>query len=738
MDCVKIKHQLPGRVRFYVPAIRRNKLLSKDLYTSLKVLQQSVLYCHVNPSTGSVLLYYHPDKITVKQLADSIGFQLNNLYLEKDVAAASTEAVAVLNIKKAGSKRNHDPEDLPIPVQIAQVTISGVVLLALAVKQLLGKSGAAHAGSKLNIASVTTAVSAYPIVKSGVSGLINEKELNNDLLISVATGVALLMGEGLTALVVVWLVNLSTLLQSYTLDRTRRAIGDLLDNKNEQAWLLVDGTQVSVPVENLKPGDVVVVYQGGKIPVDGKVCSGSAAVNQAPITGESMPVYKQIGEEVYAGTIVDQGSIQITAEKVGDKTALSRIIHMVEEASNKKAPIQNIADRYTNKIVPMSLLLASLVFLFTRDIYRTMTILIVACPCAAGLSTPTAISAAMGNAASRGILIKGGCYLETAGKVDTVLFDKTGTLTEGRPEVSSYVSLDDKYTPEQILALAAAGEKYTNHPLAVAVVNKALEVQQEIPECDNKEIIVGMGIKGTVNNELVLIGNHRLMQQENVAKASDWQLVKQMSNLGESIIYVAQQDKLIGLISVRDRLRSQSKRAVKNLKSTGVKNIGMISGDNTHCANAVGQRLNIDEVWSNMMPEDKVKVVQEMQRRGKVVAMVGEGINDSPALAVADIGIAMGVKGTDVAVESADVVLAGDDPVKVAQLVQLSRRTMKTIHQNFAFAIGANALGITLGTLRIISPFTAAILHNASTLAVVLNSARLVGYQRNEEEKIPS
>jgi len=373
-------------------------------------------------------------------------------------------------------------------------------------------------------------------------------------------------------------------------------------------------------------------------------------------------------------------------------------------------------------------LAASLVFLVTRDIHRTMTILIVACPCAAGLATPTAISAAMGNAASRGILIKGGCYLEAAGRLDAVLFDKTGTLTEGKPEVSSYVSLDERFTPEQILALAAAGEMHTNHPLAVAVISKAQEVKENIPHYQHKELIIGKGLNVTVNDETIFIGNNRLMQEENIDYANGLHFAREMSLRGESVIYVGYDRKLIGLIGVRDKLRKQSNNAISQLKEIGVKEIGLISGDNDDCARAVGRGLGLDHIWSNMLPEDKVKVVQEKQRKGKIVAMVGEGINDSPALAAADIGIAMGVKGTDVAVESADVVLAGDDPVKVAQLVQLSRYTMRVIRQNFAFAIGANALGITLGTLKIISPFLAALVHNASTLAVVLNSARLLKY----------
>lgn len=728
MVFIKTRHCIPGRVRFDIPVLKKQKNICLNLKVYLDSLPE-VKESKINITPGTVLICYHPNKTNLQRLRAAIGIQVSKM---TDVAASSDQDnTPKPSHMQKNTKLKKEPEELPIPLQIAQVTVSGMVLLVLAVKHFLGGKAGSHGGKLLNITSATTLFAGYPIIRSGISGLIKEKKLNNDLLIGVATMVALFMGEGITALAVVWLVILSTLLQTFTLDRSRRAIGELLKNKNEQAWLLLEGTQVAVPVDTLKPGDVVVVHTGEKIPVDGRICTGTAAVNQAPITGESMPVFKQQGDLVYAGTVVEQGNIHICSERVGDQTALSRIIHLVEDASNKKAPIQNLAESYSYKIVPMSLLLASLVFLLTRDIQRTMTILIVACPCAAGLATPTAISAAMGNAARRGILVKGGCYLEAAGKLDAILFDKTGTLTEGRPEVSSFVSLDEKYTPGKVVALAAAGEMHTNHPLALAVIDKAREMQEEIPAYRDKELFVGMGLKAVIGDDVILIGSERLMEREKIDSEKARHIAEEMCRRGESVIYVSQKKRLIGLIGVRDRLHKNSKYAVQQLKAAGVSQIGLVSGDNPECARAVGDALGLHEVWSDMLPEDKVKVVRYMQQKGKIVAMVGEGINDSPALAAADIGIAMGVRGTDVAVESADVVLAGDDPVKVAHLLHLSRRTVKVIHQNFAFAIGANALGITLGAFKLISPFTAAVLHNASTLSVVINSARLISYTKS-------
>lgn len=725
---ITVKHNLPGRVRFSIPLLINNKKLCSMFHKHLVSLP-GVILTTSSHLTGTVLVYYSAKKTSVNTLVSALCNFLNSCYAyQSDAAASSSTGIAVPFTPGRVALRQKTPglKEIPIPMQIAQVAVSGIVLASLAVKSFLGKTAASQGGNLLNLSSVTTLLASYPVLRNAISDFIKEKRLNNDMLISAATAVALIMGEGLTALTVIWLVNLSELFKSITLDRSRRAIGELLKNKDEQAWLVVDGAQVSVSVDSLRPGDVVAVHDGGKIPVDGRVISGTAVVNQSPITGESVPVFKQQGDQIFAGTVVEQGNIHISAERVGDNTALSRIVHMVEEAGSKRAPIQNLAETYSNKVVPLSFLLASMVFLLTRDIHRTMTILIVACPCAAGLATPTAISAAMGNAAGRGILVKGGCYLEAAGRLDAVYFDKTGTLTEGRPEVSTCISLDDRYTSEQILLLAAAGEMYTNHPLAQAVVNKALEISEEIPVCQSKELLVGKGLKATINDEVITVGNRRLMHEENIDSGNSRHITRKMSANGESIIYIAGQNKLIGLIGVKDKLRKKSKRAVHELKAAGIKEIGVISGDSAACVKAVGTGLELNQFWSNMLPEDKVKVIQEKQGQGKIVAMVGEGINDSPALAAADIGIAMGVKGTDVAVESADVVLAGDDPVKVAQLVGLSRKTMEVIRQNYTFAIGANALGITLGALRIISPLSAALLHNASTLAVVLNSARLI------------
>ncbi len=729
MDALRLRHSSPGRVRFEFSPIKHNKKLCRLLENKLGNIPgiASVTASHL---TGTILIYYNSKKTTAKSLIPVIGNCMCNTPGKLPDANWFPVAVPAVINKKAATPAIKEFEEFPIHIQMAQVAVTGLVLFILAFRRLFNKGALGPKNKLFNLSSTTALVSSLPVIQSGISGLVKEKRLNNDLLIGAATLVALAMGEGLTALTVVWLVNLSELLKSITLDRSRKAIGELLKNKNEQAWLLVDGTQMSVPVESLKPGDVVVVHDGGKIPVDGKVITGDAAVNQSPITGESVPVYKHPGDLVYAGTVVEQGTIHIRTEKSGNDTALSRIIHLVETAANKRAPIQNIAESYSYKIVPMSFLLASMVFLFTRDIHRTMTILIVACPCAAGLATPTAISAAMGNAASRGILIKGGCYLEAAGRIDTVLFDKTGTLTEGRPEVCSYKSVDNGLTPEQVLFLAAVGEKHTNHPLALAVLNKARECNMHIPNYQSKELIVGKGLKVTVDNEEFLIGNKRLMTEEKINCKKVLSSVVEMASRGETVIFIARRKKVIGLIGVKDKLRKQSKNAIVNLREAGINEIGIISGDTAACAKAVGSELEISDIWSNMLPEDKVKMVYDKQKLGRIVAMVGEGINDSPALAAADIGIAMGVKGTDVAVESADVVLAGDDPVKVAQLVKLARRTMRVIHQNFAFAIGANALGITLGTLKIISPLTAALLHNASTLAVVVNSASLIKYDK--------
>ena len=500
--------------------------------------------------------------------------------------------------------------------------------------------------------------------------------------------------------------------------------------------MIVDGTEVSVPLEQVRPGDLVVVHTGRKVPVDGTVEAGSATLNEAPITGESMPVIRSQGDTVFAGTIVLAREIRVRVEKVGADTAVGRLIRRVEEAQDLKAPIQTVGDRFSRHFVPFSFALAILTFAVTRDYRRSLTMLLIACPCAAGLATPTAVSAAIGNGARRGFLIKGGTHLEAAANLDAVVFDKTGTLTCGLPNVERVISVVDDLSVYEVLSLAASGELHSQHPLALAVVAHAEEKEVRIPEHERCEVIIGRGVVAQLNGHKVLVGSRRLMDENEIEVSNEAkQQFEHWAERGDTMMYVAYENRLVGMIGVRDTLRPEAGDALKGLKRLRVERQVMLTGDTEPSAIAVAGELGIGEWRARLLPEQKHDFIRDLQATGHRVAMLGDGINDAPALAVADVGIAMGTSGSDVAIEAADIALASDDLGKVASVVRLSKRTLDLIRQNYVLAVGVNAGGLLVGAAGAINPLLAALLHNLSTLAVTFNSARLISFDPNRARR---
>jgi cation-transporting P-type ATPase C len=429
--------------------------------------------------------------------------------------------------------------------------------------------------------------------------------------------------------------------------------------------------------------------------------------------------------------VVLRGRIVVRATAVGRATAIGRIITRVEEAQADRAPIQTVGENFSRRFVPASFALSALTLLLTRDVRRSMTMLLVACPCAVGLATPTAISAAIGNGARRGILIKGGAHLEAAGRVDAIVFDKTGTLTLGRPVVTNVLSFDAAWTPEQVLAYAASSEIHSRHPLAQAVIRSTEERRIHIPSHEECEVLLGQGMRvHSDDGRVLLIGSQDLLRQQQVPvteEASDW--VQRLQRAAETPLLLAVDGKLIGLVSLRDTVRPESRAVLDALRADGVRRIVLLTGDSSETAAAVAAELGIDEFRAQVMPEHKQDVVRQLRAEGYVVAVVGDGTNDAPALALADIGIAMGVSGTDVAVEAADVALASDDLHALLDLRELGRRTITGIQQNYGMSIAVNTAGLAVSAGGALSPVLAAILHNASSVAVVGNSSRLIHYR---------
>lgn len=711
-----IVHKLPGRIRIYLPQIRFNTGVASHTEVLLRE-QAGIKECKANPKSGKILIYY--DEAVIK--AETLCPLLHKLAQE----ALAEKRQHPVKERSSEKKKPFELENMSIPTQIALVVIGAAGLLYHLFFHLRFRRLTVGLERQT---SMITLITAIPILRSGLESLLLHRKLNNELLIGAATVLSLLLREGATGLVVVWLVNLSTLIETLTLDKSRRTIRGMLEGNQKNAWIVENGREVLVPIEQIQRNDIVSVKVGSKIPIDGTVVEGEAVVNQAALTGEPLPIYKHIGDRVLAGSTIEQGTLYIRAEKVGDQTSVARIIHLVEQATHSQAPIQKIADRYSARIIPASFVLAFVVFLLTRDIRRTMTILIVACPCAAGLATPTALSAAIGNAASRGILVKGGRYLEEAGKINYLLFDKTGTLTQGKPAVTDVIAVQPGYDGDYILGLAAAAEANANHPLATAIKEAAEMKGIVLPYLPDSEMTIGRGVKATVDGESVYVGNSLFLSEAGIPIPAKVSWLSRDMEQNATLVYVAKGDTVAGVIAIKDDLRPNAGKAVRSLREEGIIDIGIVTGDTDTAVQETAGRLGVEQVWSNMLPQDKYELVKSLQQEGQVVGMVGDGVNDSPALALANVGIAMGTGGTDAAIETAGIVLREDNPEKIVEVIRLGKQSLFIIRQNFLFAIGANIIGLGLGSAKLISPFFAALLHNASTLAVVLNSTRLLSY----------
>jgi manganese/zinc-transporting P-type ATPase C len=699
-----------GRVRFAVPELTGSPPLAVAVEDAVDAVAH-VRQVHAYPRTGNVVVWYDPECCDRTELVEAIGKGLG----------ADPEATAERTPRSA-DVRNAD---------LVRLVAGGVALAALGVRRYGLRRPPVLGPTSRTLATGVTIFTGYPFMRGAVRSLLGGRGGGTDALVSAATVASLVLRENVVALTVLWLLNIGEYLQDLTLRRSRRAISELLTGTRTRAWTrLGDGTELEVDIDQLGIGDDVVVHEHVVLPVDGVVVDGDAVVDQAAITGEQLPVSVGIGTVLPAGSVVLRGRVVVRATAVGRDTAIGRIIARVEEAQHDRAPIQTIGETFSRRFVPASFALSALTLLATRDVRRAMTMLLVACPCAVGLSTPTAISAAIGNGARRGILIKGGAHLEAAGRVDAIVFDKTGTLTLGRPVVTNVVSFHDDWLPEQVLAYAASSEIHSRHPLAQAVIRSTEERHIAIPPHEQCEVLLGLGMRVESDGRTLLLGSRELLRGQKVPvsrKAHGW--VRRLQRATETPLLLAVDGELVGLVSLRDTVRPESREVLDALRADGVSRIVLLTGDHPDTAAAVAADLGIDEYRAQVLPEQKQDIVRELQEQGYTVAVVGDGTNDAPALALADIGIAMGVGGTDVAVETADVALAGDDLRHLLELRDLGRRSIGLIRQNYGMSIMVNAAGLLVSAAGAMSPVVAAILHNASSVAVVGNSSRLIRYR---------
>jgi len=715
---------IPGRLRIAVDGLRKDPIFAEYLVNKLQTIT-GIKSVATSPLTGRALIYFNQGQLTFPQIKEAIdqvqqAFQQESLergklpFLQKQI---STTASPI--------RRKFIKEDTISPkVQIFTTVVTGGILAGIAIKRLiLGRSTLSSSQQIFNLAAITTIVSGYPILRRGIAHLAETKKINHDLLISVATLMLLAMRESITGLSILWLVQLSGLFNYIMQVRARRAIDNMLVGKQLTTRRISHGRQERIVVKEIAVGDIVVVHHGERVPVDGEVIDGEATVNQAAICADYLPVTKGIGDAIVAGTMVEAGALKIKALKAGNDTNIAHIAAMVEKAATERGAVQS-GEIYSMKLVPWAIGIAGAILFLTRDFQRSLAVLLAGCPMAVALSSNTSLGMSVAQAAGQGIFVKDARVLEIAEQTDVVLFDKTGTLTSARPQIGEIVVLNRRFSQEQILILAAAAEKFTNHPLAQTLVAEAQSRQLILPEAVS-ELVLGHGVKSVVGEDHVCVGNELLMAQEKINTKLGKVKVLRLQHLGNSPIYVAVNKKLIGIISIRDVLRPESKSAIEYLRTAGVEQIGIITGDNAYAAETVSGELGIAQSWSAMLPEDKAKLVADYRRQGSKVIMVGDGMNDSPAMAAANIGVAM-TCATKEAIESADIILTGDDPRKVASIIGISKKTMQVMRQNLAFSVGMNAIGIALAVMKITSPITAILLQNISTVGVLFNSSRLL------------
>jgi Cd2+/Zn2+-exporting ATPase len=575
-------------------------------------------------------------------------------------------------------------------------------------------------------------VGGFPIFKLAAVNVFTRFDLTAGVMVSIAMIAAILIGEYSAAALVAFMMLVGEMLENFTMARADNALKELSSLTPENATLLLDGREVVTPIAGVRQGDVVLVRPGGRIPVDGQVLRGHAAVDQSAITGESLPIDKLTGDWVYAGTLCAGGALEVQVTTVGEETTLGNMIRLVREARKTQAPVQRIANKYAQYLIPIALSIAVLTYFLTRDIVRSITVLIVICPCALVLATPTALVAAIGNAAKRGILVKNGTAMEQIGRVDIVAFDKTGTLTLGEPRVTETICFDG-LGPTELLRLAASAERPSEHPLARAIVTAAHEQGIETQLPDDFETSPGHGVSARVGERQVVIGDGML------AKADVWlhpDAVKRAelhAGQGQKVIPVAVDGAVAGLLLVADTIRPESAAAVARLKQLGVRETVLISGDNARVAKGVAATLGVDRVYADALPEAKLDLIRQYQAQGLKVAFIGDGVNDAPALAVADIGIAMGGGGTAVAAETADIVLLADQLDRVPLLIELSRSSLGVIKANVIFSMSWNVFSVLLSGFGVIGPVFGAVMHELSALPVVANSARLINWRSQKQ-----
>ena len=608
--------------------------------------------------------------------------------------------------------------------------VAGIFLLFDLVPHLAGGSNDKMELSFLPFdpAWVTVIISGIPLLYLAIWRIIHNKgisKISSALLISIAMFAAIAIGDLFAAGEVAFIMAIGALLEDATTNRAKKGLRKLIELAPTKGRRIKDGKEEMVEAEDIEKGDILRILPGETIPADGTIIKGETSVDQAIMTGESIPVDKTTGDSVFCGTINRFGSIDITATNVGENSSLQKLIRMVEEAEEKQAPMQRIADKAASYLVPAALLIAIASYIATGNIVTAVTVLVVFCPCALVLATPTAIMAAIGQATKHGVIIKSGEALEKMGKVDTIAFDKTGTLTYGRLEVSDVIVIDSDMQEDEFLSLVASAESRSEHPLGKAIVEGARIRKIEIRESEDFKMLSGRGIEAVVDSESVLCGSERFIRENeiNIGEKALHALEKFRSE-GKASILVAVKGRVIGIVALSDVIKEDAKNMVSKLSAMNTKTV-LLTGDNKKTAAYFASKIGIVEVRAELLPEEKVENIEAIRKAGHRVCMIGDGVNDAPALKSADVSVAMGSMGSDIAIEAADIALMSDDISKIPYLKKLSNATIKTIKASITLSMCINAVAIILSLLGLLNPTTGALVHNAGSCFVVLIAALL-------------
>lgn len=650
------------------------------------------------------------------------------------IAHTLTADQVIKEVQKSGfdavpaTLRNQKKDDQKAVKALPVTTISGILLA-------LGFIGSFTAIPELLVTAFYAAaivIGGYKPARSAFYAVKSRSLDMNVLMVTAAIGAALI-GEWFEGATVVWLFSLGNALQNRSIERTRDSIRSLINLTPSEAVIkTADGTVVK-DVEDVAIHDIMIVKPGEKIPLDGEITAGISSLNQAPITGESLPVDKEPGDQVYAGTVNESGSLEVKVTRLSEDTTIARIIHLVEEAQDQKAPTQAFIDRFAGVYTPIVFVLAILVMVvpplagfgaWSEWFYRGLALLVVACPCALVISTPVAIVSAIGNAARNGVLIKGGTFLEKAGAIKAIAFDKTGTLTEGKPKVTQVIALEED--SERLVSIAKTIEEHSTHPIAQAVISYANEREISSKAGSNFTAIAGKGATAVIDGTEYFAGKPKLFKEMGISTTHLDERIDLMQNEGNTLVAVGTRNQILGLIAVADTVRDITVRSIEKLKQAGIGEMVMLTGDNEGTAKKMAAETGVTRYFAELMPEDKVTAVKKLQSEGKQVAMVGDGINDAPALATADLGIAMGGAGTDTAMETADIVLMADNLEKLPHTIRLSRKALTIIKQNIWFSLITKLAALMLIFPGYLTLWMAVLSDTGAALIVILNSMRLL------------